>query len=208
MYGGILLVFGVHPNLIKEDDFKKSTLYVCNHISFLDILVLGSQIPGCFVSKAEVAKWPFVGFFAWLTGTIFVDRTATNAAKQLQQMQNHLIKGRSLILFPEGTSTQGHSILPFKSSFFKLVELEALKNKMHVQPLNISYNKCYNTPLRYHEGYNYYFIGDMDVLGILRNTFKLGKVVAEISVKQHLQLESSKHNRKLVAKQAHKAVAN
>ena len=98
------------------------TLYVVNHTSYLDIPILGSIIPSAFVSKAEVADWPFFGILAKLQQTVFIERRASRVGEQRNQLRQHLEKGESLILFPEGTSSIGLTALPFKSSFFSTVE--------------------------------------------------------------------------------------
>ena len=82
------------------------TLYVANHSSYFDIMVLGSMIPGSFVAKAEVAQWPFFGWLAKLQRTIFVDRRGRKSVDQRDEMTERLRAGDDLILFPEGTSNE------------------------------------------------------------------------------------------------------
>lgn len=95
-------------------------LIAANHISYLDIIVF-SSVTGCsFVSKSEIASWPFIGCIARLTGTVFVDRSRRSQTHPLQlQMQELLKAGRCLVLFPEGTSSDGRQVLPFRSSLFE-----------------------------------------------------------------------------------------
>lgn len=95
-------------------------LIASNHLSYLDILVLSATARCFFVSKSEVKSWPLVGWIATLTGTVFVDRSRRSPTHSLQpQMQDRLESGELLVLFPEGTSSDGGGLLPFHSSFFE-----------------------------------------------------------------------------------------
>lgn len=90
---------------------------VSNHLSYLDIIVLGSLLPVVFVSKSEVRNWPFVGLVATMAGTIYVDRgRKRDALRVLAHMQAALDRGDGVVLFPEATSTEGATILPFRTS--------------------------------------------------------------------------------------------
>lgn len=95
-------------------------LLVCNHLSYLDILVLVALIPAVFVSKAEVKHWPVFGWFARLSGTLFVDRTRRRDVTRMNtEIQRALTDSNIVVLFPEGTSWNGREILPFKSSLLE-----------------------------------------------------------------------------------------
>ena len=95
-------------------------LIASNHLSYLDILVFSAIAPCIFVSKSEVRSWPLVGWIASLTGTVFVDRSSISETHSvLPRMQARLQDGARLILFPEATSGDGRSVLPFHSSLFQ-----------------------------------------------------------------------------------------
>jgi 1-acyl-sn-glycerol-3-phosphate acyltransferase len=95
-------------------------LLVCNHLSYLDILVLGALTPAVFVAKREVKHWPVFGWFAGLAGTVFVDRERrTQTGRAAEQIQAVLESGQLIVLFPEGTSSDGKTVLPFKSSLLQ-----------------------------------------------------------------------------------------
>jgi len=92
-------------------------LVVSNHLGYLDILVLASQMPTIFVSKAEVAHWPFMGRVAASAGTIFVKREEKRSlVETAQQIEEELRLGSNVVLFPEGTSSGGEQVLPFRPS--------------------------------------------------------------------------------------------
>jgi 1-acyl-sn-glycerol-3-phosphate acyltransferase len=97
-----------------------SGLMVSNHLTYLDILVYGAVRPFVFVAKSEVRRWPLLGTLASLGGTIFVDRDRSlQAAQAGQQIEQSLEDGLTVLLFPEGTSSDGHEVLPFRSPLFE-----------------------------------------------------------------------------------------
>ena len=91
---------------------------VANHVSYLDVFVLGSLIPAVFVAKKEVREWPVIGWIAWLQRTIFIERRRSKADDEIRPLVKALNQGSNVIVFPEGTSTDGVTILPFKSTLF------------------------------------------------------------------------------------------
>ncbi len=97
-----------------------SGLIVSNHLTYLDILVYGAVRPLVFVAKSEVRRWPLLGALASLGGTIFVDRDRSlQAAQASQQIEQCLEDGLAVLLFPEGTSSDGREVLPFRSPLFE-----------------------------------------------------------------------------------------
>jgi 1-acyl-sn-glycerol-3-phosphate acyltransferase len=100
-------------------ELPREGLVVSNHLSYLDIIILASIGGFAFVSKAEVADWPVFGLCAKLGGTVFVDRTRRGeVAPVAEEMRTVIQSGVPLVLFPEGTSTGGDIILPFKPALF------------------------------------------------------------------------------------------
>ena len=98
----------------------KSGLLVSNHLSYVDILVLSALTPSVFVAKREVKKWPVFGWFARLGGTLFADRERRAQVGELTKaLQTALDEGALVVLFPEGTSSNGQTVLPFKSSLLE-----------------------------------------------------------------------------------------
>jgi 1-acyl-sn-glycerol-3-phosphate acyltransferase len=95
-------------------------LLVANHLSYLDIVLLSSLTPCVFVAKNEVKEWPVFGWFARLAGTVFVDRNdRRDAARANELIRSALREGALVVLFPEGTSSNGSTVLPFKSSLLQ-----------------------------------------------------------------------------------------
>lgn len=95
-------------------------LIVCNHLSYLDVIVISAMAPAIFVAKSEVRSWPIFGWFARRTGTVFVERgRAASAGNATTEIGKALRAGDRVVLFPEGTSSGGETVLPFKSSLLE-----------------------------------------------------------------------------------------
>ncbi|MGE4408562.1 lysophospholipid acyltransferase family protein, partial [Pseudomonas sp.] len=93
-------------------------LWVANHVSWCDIPLLGMLLPISFLAKAEVRGWPVLGWLAQQAGTLFIRRGAGDAAQVNRQLARHLEQGRHLLIFPEGTSTDGSGVRNFHSRLF------------------------------------------------------------------------------------------
>lgn len=112
---------------------------VANHSSWLDIFVLNATKRIYFVSKEEVAAWPGIGWLARATGTVFIERNRARAAEQTKVFQRRLGAGHRLLFFPEGTSSDGQRVLPFKSSLFAAFFDPDLKDSLAIQPVTVTY---------------------------------------------------------------------
>lgn len=109
---------------------------VCNHLSYTDIAALRAVVPGVFVAKAEVEKWPVGGRIVRDMGTIFIDRTnRRDIPRAGAEILKRLHSGEGVIIFPEGTSTKGETVLPFNSSFFEF----AVRSETPVNYASITY---------------------------------------------------------------------
>lgn len=112
---------------------------VANHASWLDIFVLNACDRVYFVSKAEVAKWPGIGWLARATGTVFIARDGAQAKVQQAVFEERLRAGHRLLFFPEGTSTDSLRVLPFKSTLFAAFFTHGMEHVMHIQPVSVRY---------------------------------------------------------------------
>ena len=113
---------------------------VANHASWLDIFALNASKRIYFVSKAEVAGWPGIGWLARATGTVFIARRAADAKAQQKVFEDRLTAGHKLLFFPEGTSTDGLRVLTFKSTLFAAFFSDGMPADMAVQPVSVSYH--------------------------------------------------------------------
>lgn len=132
-HGLVCRLFSLRCEIEGTPSAAQPTLYVANHVSYLDVFVLGSLLKGSFVAKSDVASWPVFGKLAKLQNTLFLERNPRRAAEQIQAVREHLQQGGNLIMFPEGTSTEGTHVAPFRSSLFAAAE------DVCVQPVTVAY---------------------------------------------------------------------
>ncbi|KAA1172037.1 1-acyl-sn-glycerol-3-phosphate acyltransferase [Marinobacter salinexigens] len=116
---------------------QENALFVSNHISWSDIPILGSLTPVRFLSKAEVGQWPVIGWLAQQAGTLFIKRGGGKARQIRRTISEHLTDGESVLIFPEGTTSSGLSVLPFHG----LLLGAAADARTAIQPVTISYRR-------------------------------------------------------------------
>lgn len=115
----------LHLTLSVSGPVPRKGLLVCNHLSYLDILILSATTPCTFVSKCEVKRWPVFGWFASLAGTLFVRRDKrSDVLRAAHKMHQAIAKGGLVVLFPEGTTSDGRQVLPFKTSLLQVAQLD------------------------------------------------------------------------------------
>ncbi len=112
---------------------------VANHTSWLDIFALNAAQQIYFVSKAEVAAWPGIGWLARATGTVFIERNPKRAREQTALFTQRLLHGHRLLFFPEGTSTDGLQVLPFKTTLFQAFFTPEMHDVIWIQPVSLTY---------------------------------------------------------------------
>lgn len=171
----VCLILGLKIEVRGERSTEAPTLYVGNHVSYLDIETLGSNIPASFVAKQEVATWPFFNILAKLQRTVFVERRTRATRQSRDSLIGRLKAGDSLILFPEGTSSDGTRVLPFRSALFAAALVTSGGKPLRVQPFTVAYTRLDGIPLgRYWRPY-FTWYGDMELAGHLWNVCKLGE---------------------------------
>jgi lyso-ornithine lipid O-acyltransferase len=161
----------------------RAVLYVSNHVSWADIVVIGSLAPVAFVAKREVASWPLVGVTAKIQRTVFVDRTRRHqAAGAVADIVKRLKDGLSVVLFAEGTSSDGNRVLPFRSALLGAVEeASAHAGNILIQPMSISYTGLHGIPMgRQHRPLVAWY-GDLDFLPHIKAFIEQGAVDAVVS---------------------------
>src|ERR1035437_7458535 len=113
-----LKIFGFSADVAGP--IPQSGLLISNHLSYLDILAISATTPAVFVSKAEVRRWPLFGWFAALGGTVFVERERrTHVGEVNREIEVALDAGALVVIFPEGTSSDGQTVLPFRTSLLE-----------------------------------------------------------------------------------------
>jgi len=203
----VCFAFGIQPTVLGERSREKSTLFVVNHISWLDVPVLGAHVPGSFVAKDEIGSWGIFGTLARLQRTIFVSRERrTQSAVQRNAIVDHLAEGHNVILFPEGTSGAGNGILPFKSALFSVVEAARDAGVTPtIQPISIAYTDVNAIPVVRANRYKIAWVGDMEFLPHVVQVMRLSKIRSTIHFHESVHL-SDFPSRKALAQHCERVV--
>lgn len=135
---GVCRIMGIRFTVSGEQTTQFPVLYVSNHVSYLDIFVMGF-IRAYFIAKSEVASWPVFGQLARFQNTLFFERKGGQSRVQLSVMQQHLQSGKNLTLYAEGTSTNGAEVRAFKSSLFEAANSQGAAKRVAIQPITIVY---------------------------------------------------------------------
>ena len=202
-------IFRVKIRIIGAAYKGGQTIYVSNHISYLDIPVIASILRVSFVAKKDVASWPVFGLLSKLQQTAFISRERKNAKGARQTLDNMLGYGKSLFIFPEGTSTDGREVLPFKSSLFSIAFKENL-TELYVQPITLKMDNMNGGAIKTQNDRDLYsWHINMDTpLGEHLWRFAQNNG-AEISLHFHDPIKAQTYeNRKTLAKACHKAVSS
>ena len=193
-FRGLVLLFGIKINHTGKPH-TKNTLFISNHTSYLDIVILGSKLNALFVAKSEINNWPIINKLTKIAKTIFINRQdLRKAGNQVNKISNELYSGYNIIIFPEGTSNDGNKVLPFKSSLFEIIKSKKLED-FKIQPVSISYCSMDGIPINRFFRPFFAWYGGMDLTTHAWNFFGLGN--CEIKLNFHrARTFSSFKNRK------------
>ena len=165
-------------------------LFVSNHTSYLDIVVLAAMLEASFVAKQEVADWPVFGLLARLNRTVFVQRRAGRTREYRDEMRCRMMAGQNLVLFPEGTSNDGNRVLRFNSTFFSVAETKAQSAPVTVQPIAIAYTSLDGLPLGRSRRSLFAWYGEMDLVSHLWSVLGQSMVTVEIAFLPTITMEA------------------
>ncbi len=195
---------GLHVVVHGAPARRRGVLFVVNHVSWADIPVLGSRIVAAFVAKSEVAGWGPVGWLSTLARTVYVERDRRQATGEARNaIADRLAAGENVILFPEGTNSDGVAVLPFKSSLFAAID----GDDFVIQPVTLAYTRLNGMPITRERLPEIAWIGDTALMPHLLAFMSLGKVRAEIVF--HPALRSGDFaDRKVLARHCHDVVAD
>ena len=173
-----LRLFGIRVRQKGNPPGASATLVVANHVSWLDIPVIGSLRPLSFIAKSEVETWPGVGTLARLQRSVFIDRQRRRATAEASRAVAHrLVKGEAIVLFAEGTTGDGNRILPFRSSLVGAAEAAVTdpgSDPVPLQPLAISYVRRNGLPVTRRERPEICWYGDMVLVPHLARVIAVG----------------------------------
>ena len=183
---------------------SRGVLYVANHLSWADIPVLGARIDAAFVAKSEVAGWGPVGWLASFANTVYVARDRRHSAgAQKSAIAQRLASGQSVILFPEGTNSDGVDVLPFKSALFSVID----DVDVQVQPVTLAYTRVNGLPVTRRQLPDLAWVGDTGLGGHALGFARLGRVQAEIMFHPPVD-RSAFADRKALARHCERVIAD
>lgn len=178
-------------------------LYVANHLSWSDIPVLGARIRASFVAKSEVAGWGPVGWLASFAHTVYVARDRRHStAAQKNAIASRLRAGGSIILFPEGTNSDGTGVLPFKSSLFAVVDDVP---GLTIQPVTLAYTRINGLPVTRRQLPDIAWVGDTELAPHALGFIGLGRVTADILFHPPVRPQDFS-DRKALARHCHQTI--
>ena len=164
-----LVFMGIRLTVVGEHMAHNGAV-VSNHVSWLDIFTLNAAKRIYFVAKSEVAGWPLIGWLARATGTVFIARRSVDAKIHLDVFATRLNAGHKLLFFPEGTSTDGLRVIPFKSTLFEAFFAQESRDALHIQPVTVKYSAPAGEEARF-----YGWWGDMELAPHLLKTLAARK---------------------------------
>jgi 1-acyl-sn-glycerol-3-phosphate acyltransferase len=151
-------LMGLRIQVVGDQARGGSVLFVSNHSSWLDVVALGAALDASFVAKREVGEWPVVRTIARLGRTVFVSRTRSGTKGEAGLIRDRLGIGDNIILFPEGTTSDGSRVLPFRSAFLSVADSARI-----VQPVSVVYDRLGGLPACRRDRPLFAWYGDMDL---------------------------------------------
>ncbi len=180
-YRMIKISTGININFdsAKLDKKNSGVLYIANHVSWFDIICLGTLLDARFIAKKEVSKMGIFGFLAKLSNTFFIDNENKNKIIEYNNsIQKKLQEGENFIIFPEGTTSDGNGIISFKSSMLECAFDD--NNKINIQPISICYSKLNNIPMGIYLRRNIAWVGDTSMVAAMVNFLRSGRITVDI----------------------------
>jgi len=196
-------LFGLKLKVIGAPVTGEGVLLLANHSSWLDIMLFSAVTPLSFVAKSEIAGWPLFGTLARLQRTVFVARERrSQTGSVVDEIGTRLAAGDCLMLFPEGTSHDGNSVLPFKSALLGAAEARQADGRhVTVQPVSAAFTACHGMPMGREMRPFYAWFGDMEMVPHLWEALKTGPL--DVVIEFHPPLTLDMMNRKELARRAH-----
>jgi lyso-ornithine lipid O-acyltransferase len=186
-------ILNIKVTVVGEEGQLENGGYVmiCNHVSYVDGIILGSMFPIVFVSKREVKHWPIIGPWKTLCGTIFINRQRKDlVASLVKEMRRKLRQETNILLFPEGTSTNGERILPFQTA-----PLAApLRNRSIIVPISLAYKSIEDEPVTVANRDLLYWYGDMEFVPHFWKLLSLRSIEVIVTIQPKIECFRYKDN--------------
>lgn len=190
---------GFEPNIFKNENF----LIVSNHMSYLDILITSSVLPSCFVTSVDMGETKFLGSLCELGGALFVERRHRGKIEEdTKNLAQTLKDGFNLVLYPEGTSTNGEKVMPFKKSLL----MSAVRAQKNILPVCLKYLEVDGEPINLQNRDRVCWYGDIPFATHAANMMKTKSLKVELHFLEPIKVtpESSRHE---LAEKAYAAVS-
>ncbi len=203
----LCFIIGLRVKVEGQITSVRPLLLVSNHISYLDILILGWKTPAHFTPKNDMEKWPVIGTICRLIDCVFIDRNSDKVKEAGTKIYDALAKGAVISLFPEGTTGDGLHLLPFKSSLFSIAEkkinMDSGEHELFVQPAIISYKSLGALPIDSTQWPMIAWYGDMLLVNHVWQLLKLGRIDAKLTILPPVTISEFGDSRKKLAAYCH-----
>jgi 1-acyl-sn-glycerol-3-phosphate acyltransferase len=199
----VVWTLGMHVTVHGSMSAGRPLLIASNHVSWTDIIVLSSVTEVCFIAKSELSGWPVFGTLARLQRTIFIERgRKRKSGQQASDLADRLVAGDAMVLFAEGSTSDGNLILPFKSTLFGAAEVairSGASDKVFIQPLAITYMRVHGMPMGRQHRALAAWIGDTDLVPHLRALLGEGAIDVDLHFGEPIEF-SAASDRKAVTR--------
>jgi 1-acyl-sn-glycerol-3-phosphate acyltransferase len=204
-YRGILAICEVHVRTSGQLSDARPLLLVSNHLSYVDVAILGSQAAIRFTPKSEIESWPVVGSICKITGCVFIERKPGRIQDTGQTIASTLAQGEVVSLFPEATTGNGIHLVDFKPGFFSLAEEKIAGQDLSIQPVAIIYKAIRRLPIDTTQLPSIAWYGDMEFFSHIKTFLKLGRVDVELAFLPTMVLGQGE-DRKSLAQRCQEAI--
>ncbi len=203
-------LFGIRI-VVSGQAMRGAGLFAANHTGWLDIPILSAVWPLSFISKSEVNRWPFFGTLARMQRSVFVRRERTQTVANREMIRRRLLDGDTLVIFPEGTSSDGNRVLPFRSSLLSAAEMtlgsggNGKDRFVPVQPVSVAYTMLHGIPMGRENRPLFAWYGDMELVSHLWEALKSGPIDVVVEFHPPVRLDQMR-DRKALAQHCEAAV--
>ena len=196
-------LFGIRISVVGAP-LRGSVLMATNHTGWLDIPILSAVWPVSFVAKAEVNRWPFFGTLARMQRSVFVRRERAQSLANRETIHRRLLEGDALVIFPEGTSSDGNRVLPFRSALLSVAEI-ALEDRqgrvpVPVQPVSVAYTALHGIPMGRENRPFFAWYGDMELVPHFWEALKTGPIDVVVEFHPVVALNEFQGRKQLAAR--------
>jgi len=209
---GILGICEIKLKVVSQQTDARPLMLVSNHLSYFDIPILFSVAKVAMTPKSDIAAWPIISSICAITGSIFIERSAEKILDATASLKAAMSKGQVVALYPEATTGNGHEVLPFKASFFKLADEKIQDRPVTIQPVALTYKSICGLPIDRTQWPNVAWYGDMELVPHLWHFLGLGPLDVELAFLEPVTIENfadrkamAIHCQDVIAKQIEKS---